>query len=154
MQSVLAGKLHRHVGSGAESRSHRLDRPDATDIGERDQERHRLTEAPQFAHQVGGRRLWRGEAGDAGKQRIAALAGIAGQRGEQPVRIAPHDLGEERRMRQDACDQRGRSFVAGDVRDEPLAGLGIEQALDQLLAPERLDLAAGRQDRRRLQAFA
>ena len=154
MQRMLAGELHRDVGSGAEGRSYRLDRPDAADIGERDQERHRLAEAPQFAHQVGGRRFRRSEGSDAGQQRIAALARVGGQGGEQPLRIAPHDLGQERRVRKNAGDERGRGFIAGQMRDKPLAGLGIEQALDQLLAPERLDLAAGRQDRRRLQAFA
>jgi hypothetical protein len=84
MQSVLAGKLHRHVGGGAERGGDRLDRPDAADIGERQQERHRLAKAAQLTHQVGGRGFRRGEGSDPGQQRVAALARIGRQRGEEP----------------------------------------------------------------------
>jgi hypothetical protein len=57
-------------------------------------------------------------------------------------------------VRENTGNERGRGVMTRQMGGESFTSLGIEQALDQLLAPKRLDLAARRQDGRRLQALA
>jgi len=132
-EQVADGKAERRLGDFGQRRRHARDRPNAADIGERDQERRVRFHAAQDAHQDSRAARWRSGFARVVDKRRKLLLRIAAKEGKRARRIGLEEFPEvgrrfgnrtedvgERRMLSDQSRERATRGAARDS-GEPLA---------------------------------